>query len=166
MHTHTPVKSSICHCYLWWVRWLCYCNFTQIIHCYIYYIIYFIIIHLLHCFSTDCPHKVSNNSLQWRHNGLNSVSNHQPHDCLLKHLLRHRSKKTSKLCITGLCAGYSPETGEFPAQRASNVENVSIWWRDHVANWSIEFSWHSEVDCHSSIISSNPWHYQQWVSRE
>ena len=22
-------------------------------------------------------------------------------------------------------------TGEFPAQRASNAENVSIWWRHH-----------------------------------
>ena len=28
-----------------------------------------------------------------------------------------------------LCVGYSPETGEFPAQMASNTENVSIWWR-------------------------------------
>ena len=26
----------------------------------------------------------------------------------------------------------SPVTGQFPAQRASNVENVSIWWRHHV----------------------------------
>ena len=25
----------------------------------------------------------------------------------------------------------SPVTGEFPAQRASNAENVSIWWRHH-----------------------------------
>ena len=25
--------------------------------------------------------------------------------------------------------GNSPVTGEFPAQMASNVENVSIWWR-------------------------------------
>ena len=25
----------------------------------------------------------------------------------------------------------SPETGEFPAQMASNAENVSIWWRHH-----------------------------------
>ena len=33
---------------------------------------------------------------------------------------------------TGLCVGKSPETGEFPAQRASNVENASIWWRHHV----------------------------------
>ena len=24
-----------------------------------------------------------------------------------------------------------PVTGEFPAQRASNTENVSIWWRHH-----------------------------------
>ena len=41
---------------------------------------------------------------------------------------RHRSKKTSKLRVTGLCEENSPLTGEFPAQRASNAENVSIWW--------------------------------------
>ena len=69
--------------------------------------------------------------LQWRHNGLDSVSNHQPHDCLLNHLFRRRSKKTSKLRVTGLCEGNSPGTGEFPAQTASNAENVSIWWRHH-----------------------------------
>ena len=27
--------------------------------------------------------------------------------------------------------GISPGTGEFPAQMASNAENVSIWWRHH-----------------------------------
>ena len=41
-------------------------------------------------------------------------------------------KKTLKLCVTGLCVGNSPVTGEFPAQMASNAENVSIWWRHHV----------------------------------
>ena len=35
-------------------------------------------------------------------------------------------KKTSKLRVTGLCAGNSPGTGEFPAQMASDAENVSI----------------------------------------
>ena len=64
-------------------------------------------------------------SSQWRHNEHNGVSNHQPHHCLLNRLFRRRSKKTSKLRITGLCAGNSPVTGEFPAQMASNVENVS-----------------------------------------
>ena len=61
------------------------------------------------------------------------VSNHQPHDCLLNLLFRRRSKKTSKLRVTGLCAWNSPGTGEFLAQMASNAENVSIWWRHHVA---------------------------------
>ena len=73
----------------------------------------------------------SSTTLQWRHNGRDGVSNHQPHDCLLNRLFKRRSKKTSKLRVTGLCAGNSPVTGEFPAQRASNVENVSIWWRHH-----------------------------------
>ena len=72
------------------------------------------------------------NSLQWRNNGRDSVSNHQTRECLLNHLIRCRSKKTSKLRVTGLCAGNSPETGESPAQRASNGESVSIWWRHHV----------------------------------
>ena len=59
--------------------------------------------------------------IQWRHNEFDSVSNHQPHDYLLNRLFRGRSKKTSKLRLTG----------EFPAQRASNAENVSIWWCHH-----------------------------------
>ena len=66
-------------------------------------------------------------TLQWHYNGQDSVSNHQPHDCLLNRLFRRRLKKTSKLRVTGLCAVPS----EFPAQMASYVENVSIWWRHH-----------------------------------
>ena len=71
----------------------------------------------------------------WCHNGRDGVSNHQP--CLLNRSFWRRSKKTSKLRVTGLCAGNSPVTGEFPAQKmASNTENVSIWWRHHVSeNW-------------------------------
>ena len=69
--------------------------------------------------------------LRWRHNGCDSVSNHQPHDCLLNRLFRRRSKKTSKLRVTSLCVGNSPGTGEFPAQMASNADIVSIWWRHH-----------------------------------
>ena len=48
-------------------------------------------------------------TLQWRHNERDGVSNHQPHDCLLKRLLRRKSKKTSKL----------------PTRGAINVENVN-----------------------------------------
>ena len=66
--------------------------------------------------------------LQWRHIKHDGVSNHRRLDCLLNCLFRRRSKKTSKFRVTGLCEGNSPVSGEFPAQRASNAENVSIWW--------------------------------------
>ena len=46
-------------------------------------------------------------SLQWRHNDHDEVWNHQPHGCLLKRLFRRRSKKTSKLRVTGLWEGNS-----------------------------------------------------------
>ena len=39
--------------------------------------------------------------------------------------------KLAKLRVTGLCDGNSSVTGEFPAQKASNAENVSIWWQHH-----------------------------------
>ena len=60
--------------------------------------------------------------LQWRHNERDGVSDHQPHDCLLNRLFRR---------VTGLCEGNSPVTDEFLTQRASNAENVSIWWGHH-----------------------------------
>ena len=71
-------------------------------------------------------------TLQCRHNERDGVSNHRRRDRLINRLFRRRSKTTSKLRVTGLCEGNSPVTGEFPAQRASNAEIVSIWWRHHV----------------------------------
>ena len=46
-------------------------------------------------------------------------------------LIQAQIKKRSKLSVTDLCEGNSSVTGEFPAQRASNAKNVSIWWRHH-----------------------------------
>ena len=79
-------------------------------------------------------------SLQWRHNERDSVLNHQPHDCLLNRLFRRKSKKTSKLRVTGLWEEKWPVTSDFPAQRASNAENVSIWWRHHVLTCVLHMS--------------------------
>ena len=70
--------------------------------------------------------------LQWRHNGRDGVSPAAP---LFTQPCRCRSKKTSKLCVTGICVGNSPVPGEFPAQMTSNAENVSIWWRHHTLSW-------------------------------
>ena len=78
-------------------------------------------------------------SLQWRHNERDGVSNHRCLHCLFNCWFWWRSKKTSKIRVTGLCAGNSPVTGEFPAQKISNVEDVSIWWRHHGGDVAIYY---------------------------
>ena len=67
-------------------------------------------------------------TLQWR---LNGFSHHRHLDCLLNRFLRRRWMKTSKLRATGLCEGNSSVTGEFPTQRTSKEEHISIWSRHH-----------------------------------
>ena len=57
--------------------------------------------------STEFASSSEATALQWRHNDHDSVSNHQPPGCLLNLLFRRRSKKTSKLRVTGLCVGNS-----------------------------------------------------------
>ena len=73
-------------------------------------------------------------TIQWRHNERDGVTNHQPHNCLLNRLFKRRSKKTSKLRATGLCAGNSPITGESPHKGPVTRKNVSIWWRHQDRN--------------------------------
>ena len=70
-------------------------------------------------------------TLQWRYNGRDGVSNHRCLHCLLNCWFSGSSKKTPKLRVIGLCERISPVTGEFPAQKASNAENISIWWSHH-----------------------------------
>ena len=113
LHNHNKAKHSKTVCIFLGI----YC-ITDILVCHIPYVGYG------YC---------SLSSLQWRHNGRDGVSNHQPHRCLLNRWFRRRSKKTSKLHVTGLCAGNSPVTYEVPAQRANNAKNISIWWRHHDA---------------------------------
>ena len=46
--------------------------------------------------------------------------------------IQDKIKENMKAPRHWLCPGTSPVTGEFPAQMASNWENVSILWRNHV----------------------------------
>ena len=133
---------------------------------------YGIIMKMLQC-SSEIPL-----TLHWRHNDHAGVSNHQPDDCLLNRLFRRRSKKTSKLRVTGPLCGEFTGTGEFPAQRASYAENVSIWWRHHetLAKRSCNSWWPNNPICRhitwSSLVQAMaccltvPIHYlnQCWLS--
>ena len=97
-------------------------------------------------------------TLRWRHNERDIIPNQQHLECLPTCLFRRRSKKISKLHVTGLCEGNSPVTGKFPAQRASDPENVSIWWRHHeiyhkklfVKRWPFLFrpEYITQIRCH------------------
>ena len=102
-------------------------------------------------------------SLLWRHNGLDGVSNHQPHDCLLNRSFRRRSKKTSKPRVTGLCAGNSPVTSEFPAQTASNAENISIWWRHHVISVQSKYR-NISMNAANTSMTIKPFHTKAFVN--
>ena len=79
------------------------------------------------------------NLLQRRHDKRERVSNHRRLNCSLNRLFRRRSNEASKLRVTGLCEGNSPVTGEFPAQKVSNAETVSIWLH-HVLDLTTYFS--------------------------
>ena len=75
-------------------------------------------------------------SLRWRHHRRDSVSSHQPHDCLLNRLFRRRSKKTSKLRVTGLLRGIHRGPVNSPQKWPVTRQNVSIWWRHHVHSFT------------------------------
>ena len=94
---------------------------------------------------------------------------------LLNHLFGRISKKTSKLRVTGLCGGNSPRTGEFPAQMASNAENVSIWWRHHALQLhygyrvinrnSIDINEKYSLKFFMPVIPNIGRHFSQWPTR-
>ena len=94
-------------------------------------------------------------SLQWRHNVCDGVSNLQPRDCSLNRLFKAQIKEIFK------ALRHWPWWGEFtgdlwiPAQRASNAENVSIWWRHHVYIVVLRVA---SGDCHKAILVTS----QQW----
>ena len=79
-------------------------------------------------------------SLRWRHNERDGVSNHQPHDCLLNRLFWRRSKKTSKLRVTGHWAGNSPVIGEFPAQKASKAKMFPFDDFIKIGHWNCQYN--------------------------
>ena len=94
-------------------------------------------------------------SLQWRHNERDEISNQQPHDCLLNHLFRRRSKKTPR--HWPFCVGNSPVTGEFPAQRASNAgffpfDDVIISQSDSISNIKNWMFFHIKYTVHLKTI--------------
>ena len=60
------------------------------------------------------------------------VSNHRGPSIICLPAYADSHQRNSKPALHALWEGNSPMTSEFPAQRASNAEKASIWWRHHV----------------------------------
>ena len=111
--------------------------------------------------------------LQWRHNGRDGVSNHQRHDCLLNRLFRRRSKKTSKLRITGLCVRgihrspvNSPHKGPvtrrmFPFEDVIMLCYVLLWFSN---NWFYPHPPTSTCGC-PSASERHQKYVNKWIVR-
>ena len=100
LHPIQQIRYTMCGVYI---------NFVNLIHNITLTCIYVFFVSIMLKIILGCNQAVQGDFtisvLQWRYNERDGVSNHQPYDCLLKRLFRRRSKKTSKLRDTGLCAG-------------------------------------------------------------
>ena len=98
-------------------------------------------------------------TLKWHHNEHDGISSHQRLHCLPSCFFRHRSKKTSKLCLTGLCAGNSPVTGKFPAQKASYAGKCSRLMMPSCVK--ISTSLYAVYNCRVAVFPSyiHAWYY-------
>ena len=73
-------------------------------------------------------------SLRWRHNERDSVSNHQPHDCLLNRIFRRRSKEIIKaprhwpLCGEFTGDRWIPRTNDQLRGKCFHLMTSSWWW--------------------------------------
>ena len=95
-------------------------------------------------------------TLQWRHNECNDVSNHQCLNCLLSRLFRCRSKKTPKLRLTGLGEGNSPVTGEFPAQKARKMfpfADVIMLWDPNCTALVVAVGHAAQIEVRHALLS-------------
>ena len=103
--------------------WRLHTSFTNLhIHTYLSNILYLQIFryHEVTINRSDCDHydrrkpfKEIQRTLEWCHNERNGFWNHRRFECLRNRLFRRRSKKTSKLRLTGLCGASNGEMCPF-----------------------------------------------------
>ena len=96
-------------------------------------------------------------SLQWRHGERDGVSNHRRLDCLLSRLFSRRSKKISKLRVTGICEGNPPVTGGFPhkgpvTRKMFPFDDVVMWCQE------IAISMKMTTSAPDALGGTNQWH--------
>ena len=117
-------------------------------------------------------------SLHWRHNDHGGVSNHQPHGCLLNRLFRRKSKKTSKLRVTGHCAHRGPVNSphKWPVTRKmvpfNDVLMFSIFQMSlklHLPSEYRAITWTNDgyiTDAYMRHSASMSWNFLMWLKND
>ena len=77
---------------------------------------------------------------QWRHNERDGASKSPASPLFAQLFVQAQIKENTKAQRHWLCEGYSAVTGEFPAQKTSNTENVSF--DDVIMNYIPHFTGH------------------------
>ena len=96
----------------------------------------------------DLPH-IFRHTWQWRHNGCDGVSNHQPHDCLLNRFIQAQMKENTK------APRHWPLCGEFTSHRW--IPRTNGKWRGKsfllmTSSWKAELSREWVAIMHGSVI--------------
>ena len=99
-------------------------------------------------------------ALHWRHNDHDGISNHQTHGCLLNRSFGRRSKKTSKLRVTGLCAGNSPGHVNSPhkgpvTRKMFPFDDVIMWKGENIIIMIILYNTAAILDCFTILYWSS-----------
>ena len=87
-------------------------------------------------------------SLQWHHNERDGVSNHRYLDCVLNRLSRRRSKKISKLRVSGLYEGNSNAFSRMKIFQFWTIFHWSLFLGDHLTKSSLiqAMAWYQADD--------------------
>ena len=95
-------------------------------------------------------------ALRWRHNGLDSVSNHQPHDCLLSRLFGRRFKKHQSSASLAFVRGF---------HRRPQIPRTKGQWRGKCFH-SMTSSWKKTASYYDflSVISVCQFNIPQMLS--
>ena len=134
---------------------------------------------LCRCSTYTYRHHPGHQSLQWSHNECDGASNHRLLDGLLNRLLKFKSKKTSKLRVTGFVKMNSPHKGPvtremFPFDDAIMTMSAS-WLPLHHASPITEELQATKLDMIISrciplsaipyVIALIRWHFSIWFKR-
>ena len=79
-------------------------------------------------------------------------------------LMLTHTKEALKSALLAFCAWNSLVTSEFPAQRTSNTEKASIWWRHHVTMLNTKF--HNTKVRFLSMVEQHLGHWEKTLHRQ